>query len=150
MLYVFLNVLAITSVALYLIPTGAHLFELPAKMAMAPTDYMVVQQVYAGWALFGAVVFAALLHAIVHRRAAAAFRLSLTALVCLIATQVIFWVFTYPANVASDNWTTMPHHFEYARQQWEYSHAASAILTFASLVTLTASAVQSQPGTTTG
>ena len=32
--------------------------------------------------------------------------LSLAAFVCLVATQVIFWMFTYPMNVASSNWTS--------------------------------------------
>lgn len=26
----------------------------------------------------------------------------------LVATQAIFWIFTYPANVATQNWTTLP------------------------------------------
>ena len=46
MLLVCVRVLTIVSVALYLVPTGAHLFELPGKMAMSPTDYMVMQTIY--------------------------------------------------------------------------------------------------------
>ena len=70
----------------------------------------------------------------------AAFLLSLTALLCLGATQVIFWTFTYPMNVATNNWTVTPQDFEAVRQQWEYSHAVNAVLTFAALVTITLSA----------
>ena len=36
MLLVCVRVLAIVSVALYLVPTGAHLFELAGKMALSP------------------------------------------------------------------------------------------------------------------
>jgi len=132
------RVLGLVSIALYLIPTGAHLFELPGKMMMSPNNYMVVQRIYTGWALFGLVIFAAmlltLLHAIMLRRERASLALSLGALLCLVTTQVIFWLFTYPMNVASQNWTVTPEPFEAARHQWEYSHAASALLTFAALV----------------
>jgi len=46
--------------ALALVPSGAHLAALPNKMAMAQPAYFVAQQIYAGWALFGIVPFAAL------------------------------------------------------------------------------------------
>jgi hypothetical protein len=46
--------------ALALVPSGAHLAALPNKMAMAQAAYFVAQQIYAGWALFGIVVFGAL------------------------------------------------------------------------------------------
>jgi uncharacterized membrane protein len=142
MLLVYVRVLMIASVALYLVPTGAHLFELPGKMALSPTDYMVVQTIYTGWALFGIVIFAAmlltLLHAILRRRERTVLLLSAAAFLCLVATQVIYWVFTYPMNDASSNWTVTLDHFETARRQWEYSHAASAVLTFLALVAITA------------
>jgi hypothetical protein len=46
--------------ALALVPSGAHLAALPNKMAMAQAAYFVAQQIYAGWALFGIVLFGAL------------------------------------------------------------------------------------------
>jgi hypothetical protein len=46
--------------SLALVPGGAHLAALPNKMAMARTDYFIVQQIYAGWSLFGIVLFGAL------------------------------------------------------------------------------------------
>jgi hypothetical protein len=49
--------LAIILTALALVPSGAHLAALPNKMAMAQTAYFVAQQIYAGWALFGIVLF---------------------------------------------------------------------------------------------
>jgi hypothetical protein len=45
--------------ALALVPIGAHLAAL-TKMAMAQAAYFITQQVYAGWALFGIVLFGAL------------------------------------------------------------------------------------------
>src|SRR5262245_21023728 len=48
--------IAIITTALYLVPTGAHLFELLNKIALTPTEYLTVQKIYAGWSLFGVVV----------------------------------------------------------------------------------------------
>ena len=47
---------SIACVALALVPAGAHLAELPHKFRLAAPDYLVVQQLYAGWSLFGVVV----------------------------------------------------------------------------------------------
>ena len=65
--------------------------------------------------------------------------LSLGAFLGLAVTRAIFWIFTYPMNMASQFWTVLPEPFEAARRQWEYSHAASAVLTFASLIAITLS-----------
>src|SRR6516162_5226828 len=51
--------LAIILTALALVPSGAHLAALPDKMTMTQAAYFVAQQVYAGWALFGIVLFGA-------------------------------------------------------------------------------------------
>ncbi len=42
--------------SLYLVPTGAHLFEMSGKLALAPAGYMVAQRLYAGWQAFGVVI----------------------------------------------------------------------------------------------
>jgi hypothetical protein len=140
-----LQLLAIISTALYLVPTGAHLFELPNKMSMAPADYMVVQRIYADWALFGTVHAVAFLSTIAHtvlvRRDRRAFAYSAVAVIGLAAALAVFVVFTYPINVASQFWTVTPQPFEAARRQWEYSHAAAAVLTFASLIAIVVSAL---------
>jgi hypothetical protein len=128
------RLLAVVSVALCLVPAGAHFFELANKMSLSPAEYMTVQKIYAGWSFFGIAIVAALLLTLMHTFMVhgdrTAFSLSSTAVLCLAATQVIFWMFTYPMNVASNNWTTTPENFEAARRQWEYSHAVNAVLTF--------------------
>jgi len=138
-----LGLLAVVSVAIYLVPGGAHFFELANKMAMSQSEYMTVQKIYAGWSSFGVTIVAALLLTLLHtfmvRRDRTAFLLSLVAFLCLAATQGIFWAFTYPMNVASNQWTVAPADFEAVRRQWEYSHAVNAALTFAALVAITAS-----------
>jgi len=120
MLLKFVGLLAVVSVAMCLVPAGAHFFELANKMSMSPPEYMTVQKIYAGWSFFGIAVIAALLltwmHAFMVRSDRTAFLLSLAAFLCLAATQGIFWTFTYPMNVASNNWTLTPEDFEAARQ----------------------------------
>ena len=134
------QLLAIVAAALYLVPTGAHLFELPRKMALSSGEYMTVQQIYAGWELFGIAIAIALLATLANtllvRADRPAFAWSLAAFLALAATQGVFWAFTYPINVATQFWTVSPEPFETARQRWEYSHAASAVLTFVALVTI--------------
>jgi hypothetical protein len=140
------QLLALIAVGLYLVPTGAHLFELPRKMGLSPEQYMTVQGIYTGWALFGVVIFAALVltlaQTVLARGDPAAFKLTLAAFICLALTQAIFWAFTFPMNAATRSWTVLPENFEAARRQWEYSHAASAILTFAAFLALAVSTIR--------
>ena len=123
---------SLLSAALALGPAMAHLLELPNKIGLAGQDYLTVQQIYRGWALLGFVVGTALFSTLAltwairkHRQA---FFFSLIGLLCIIGTQVIFWTFTYPANQATQNWTTLPDNWLELRRQWEYSHASSAVL----------------------
>ena len=143
MLFESVRLLAVISVALCLLPAGAHFFELANKMSLSTAEYMTTQKIYAGWSFFGVAIIAAIVFTLTHtlmvRAKRTAFLLSLTALLCLGATQVIFWTFTYPMNVATNNWTITPQDFETARRQWEYSHAVNAVLAFVALVTITLS-----------
>jgi hypothetical protein len=142
------QLLAIVAAALYLVPAGAHLFELPHKMALSTAEYMTVQQIYAGWELFGIVIAIALLTTLTNtllvRADRRAFTWSLVAFLALAATQGVFWAFTYPINVATRFWTISPKLFEAARRQWEYSHVASAVLTFVALVAIVYSSLAYQ------
>lgn len=131
---------ALLFAALALVPAGAHLAELPNKINLSATEYLTVQQIYRGWALFGIVIFSALIStlvlAIMERRSRRTFRLTVLALVCLAGTQALFWTFTYPANVATQNWTTLPANWVDLRAQWEYSHAVSGVLNLVALAAL--------------
>jgi hypothetical protein len=129
--------------ALALAPAAAHLLELPNKIGLPRDEYFVAQQLYRGWAMLAVVVFPAvalaLLHAIMVRRQRPAFRLAALAFCCLLGTQVLFWIFTFPANQLTENWTLVPDNWAGLRAQWEYSHAASAVLNLVALAALIAS-----------
>jgi hypothetical protein len=137
--------LAVVLTALALVPAGAHLLELPNKVALAEADYFVVQNIYRGWSLLGAVLIAALIAdlalAIAMRGQGAAFTFALLAFLCMAATLTIFFAFTVPANQATDNWTTVPGNWQALRRQWEFSHATGSVITFIALCAATLSAL---------
>jgi hypothetical protein len=124
--------LALMFIALALVPSGAHLFTLPNKIELLHDQYFVVQSIYRGWALFGIVLFGALISSLVLalllRGCGAPFVFALVAFCCITLSLAVFFVWTYPANQATDNWTAVPANWEQLRRQWEYSHAASAFV----------------------
>jgi hypothetical protein len=129
--------LTIVLVALALVPAGAHFFELPNKIGLGQEHYFIVQGIYRGWALFAFVLFPALMASLVLaailRGQGGAFWLAVLAVLCLVANLVIFFTWTYPANVATNNWTITPVNWDELRRQWEYSHAVNAVLMFVAL-----------------
>jgi hypothetical protein len=137
--------LAIIFTALALVPAGAHFFEMPNKIGLDQAQYFTVQTIYRGWALFGLVLFGALLANLVLtlmlRRQRTPFWFALAGFAGIAATLVIFFIWTYPANVATSNWTTMPANWEALRIQWECAHAVNAVITFISLASVTLSSL---------
>jgi hypothetical protein len=137
--------IAVIVTALSLVPSGAHFFELWNKIGLPQEQYFVVQQIYRGWALFGALLLttlaADLALAFMVRDQRASFWLALAAAACLACTLLIFFTWTYPANQATQNWTVAPADWHDLRRRWEYSHAASAVVVFLGLCCVTLSAL---------
>src|SRR5829696_8346680 len=105
--------IALLSTGLALGGALAHLFELPNKIDLPREEYFVVQKAYRGWWQLAYLL---------------AFQLvSMLAVLCLTAAQIIFWTYTFPANVATENWAKVPENWEAVRRRWEYSHAAGAV-----------------------
>ena len=125
--------LAVLLTALALVPGGAHALALPNKIGLPQEPYFVVQQIYRGWSLLGIVLIAAaaadLYLAFLLREQRTPFLLSLAGGLCVAATLVVFFVWTLPANEATDNWVSTPPNWQALRVRWEYAHAASAVLT---------------------
>jgi hypothetical protein len=135
-----INVMRFTSLlftVLALSAAMAHLFELPNKIKLPAEQYLIVQQIYRGWSLLGIIVILAFVSTLVLlimvRHDGKAFSLTLTALLWILSTQMIFWIFTYPVNQQTNNWTVLPANWEDLRRQWEYSHASSAVLNLIAL-----------------
>jgi hypothetical protein len=138
---------AVVLTAVALVPGAAHVLSLPNKIGLAQEPYFITQNIYRGWALLGIVLVAALITNIVlawmQRGQGAAFVLALTAAFCLAATLVIFFIWTFPANQATSNWTAVPADWEVLRLRWEYSHAVNAAVTFVALCAVTLSVLTS-------
>ncbi len=138
--YDILFFLAIVATLLSLAPGLAHVFELPRKLTLSRDAYFTVQGIYAGWELFGIVILlqlaALVLLAWRSHRDHFVFRPVLAALLLLAVAQALFWLFTFPANAATANWTRAPADWEDLRAQWEWSHAAGALCQFLGLCSL--------------
>jgi hypothetical protein len=126
---------------------GRAFFEMRAKSVMTPSDYMLLQRVYASWQLFGVVIAPAVTLAIAHtscvrsdRSALAFFAIAATSLAGALTHLLLL---TLPINVTSRYWTVMPDQFEAARRLWELSHAVAAALTLIALVAALAVALRS-------
>jgi hypothetical protein len=136
---------AIVLTAFALVPAGAHLFELPNKIALDQQAYFTVQAIYRGWALFGFVLFGALFAnfaltlLLVFRRRS--YALPLLAFLLVAATLAIFFIWTFPANQATADWTLPTPNWQALRTHWEYAHATNAVLTFIALCLLAWSAL---------
>src|SRR5262249_60608006 len=90
------RLLAVVSVAICLIPAGAHFFELVNKMSLSTAEYITTQKIYAGWSFFGVAIIAAIVFTLTHtlmvRAERAAFLLSVPLRYC---TQVDIWCFDF-------------------------------------------------------
>ena len=103
----------------------AHLYALPNKLRLNWQDYLAVQQIYRGWALLGIVVIGSLILnlmlTIMLRDDGSVFPLALTAFLCTLASQIVFWLYTFPVNRMTKNWTVVPAGWLQLRSRWEYS-----------------------------
>jgi hypothetical protein len=140
---------AITLAALALVPSGAHLFALGNKINLGAEQYFIVQNIYRGWDLFGIVLVGSFIADLVlalmlRRRGGAPLILALLALGAIVLMLAIFFLWTFPANQATNNWTTIPGHWEQLREQWEYSHAVNALVAFVAFCSVTLSALMTR------
>jgi hypothetical protein len=144
----FLKLGALILGGLILVPSGAHLLETSHKFGMDHDTYFAVQRIYAGWALSGIAIFGAVVVDVVlflHMRARdrSAALLALAAATQIGLGLIVFFTWVYPANVATANWTALSADWEPLRQQWEYGHAAIAILTLGAFIAISVSVVRS-------
>jgi hypothetical protein len=139
---------AIVLAALALVPAGAHLFALPNKISMGQGQYFTAQSVYSGWAFLGLILIGALISngalALLVRDELAPFRFAVAATLCFALSLIVFFVWVFPANQATQNWTAIPNDWRALRVRWEYGHAVSAILGFVALCATTLSALSRQ------
>jgi hypothetical protein len=104
--------LSLLFAALGLAPGLAHLLVLPNKINLPAESYLTVQQIYRGWAFLGIIELGALLSTLILtimvRKTPRVFMLTLITLLCIAGNLIIFFIFTYPANLQTNNWTMLP------------------------------------------
>src|SRR4029079_3822794 len=90
-----------------------------------------------GWALFGIPITAALIAnlalAVLLWRRGERFWLDAVAWLMVVAALDVFFVWVYPTNVATRNWTEIPTNWRELRARWEFGHLAGACLIFIAL-----------------
>jgi hypothetical protein len=116
--------LALLLTALCLVPGGAHLAALPNKLHLPAEAYLAAQRAYDGWALFGVLLLPTialdLAYALRLRAAGGRWHRALAAPLLLLLGLVLFFVFTFPANQATANWTHLPEGWPALRARWEW------------------------------
>lgn len=151
-----LRFLTIMLTALSLSAAFAHLLEMPAKLTYDGALWLyLLQTLYptfgkiSGVCEIGAVVAALVLVAAI-RKHPRAFRWTLLAASCLVATHAIFWIWVAPVNAALVPLSpeTLPADWTRLRDQWEYAHASRAILQIVALAALVISVLVELPPAT--
>lgn len=121
-------------------PSFGHALEAYNKFGLDREGYLTAQRLYDGWALLGIIVYPSILLTtalvLALRKRGLSLAGALVALILQIWAQVMFWLFTWPANVATDQWTTMPPDWMDLRAQWEYAHMIGAALNLAAVIAL--------------
>jgi hypothetical protein len=59
--------------------------------------------------------------------------LPLIAGLAIAGSLVVFFLWVYLDNIATDNWTNIPANWQELRTRWKFSHAAGASLMFIAL-----------------
>jgi hypothetical protein len=118
-----------------------HLLEMPAKMRYDGALWLTLLQTLYG--VFGPVsafvetgaVTATAVLAILVRRRRVVFNWTLLGALCLIAANIAWWTLVAPVNSALSTLTpeTLPADWTRLRNQWEYTHAARAVLQIVAL-----------------
>ena len=113
-----------------------HLLEMPAKMTYDGRLWLTLLQTLYGvfgptsaFVETGAVTTAMVLAFLVRKRSFV-FKWTLLGALCLIAANVAWWIWVFPVNSAMSALTpeTLPADWTSLRDQWEYTHAARAVL----------------------
>jgi hypothetical protein len=114
-----------------------HLLEMPAKITYDGALWLTLLQTLYPPA-FGtigaffevAAVITAVVLAFLVRQRRPAFAWTLLGTLCVVAAHAAFWVWVAPVNAAMAPLTpeTLPADWMRLREQWEYTHAARAVL----------------------
>ncbi len=131
-----LRFITLLFVALSMAMAFCHLLQLPPRMSYDAEMWRSTQSMYqyfgppVGAIIEGGAWVLAVILAFAVRRHYPAYRWTLLCAICMVAAQAAWWLFVNPVNEVMVHWTvaTMPPDWTAYRQQWEFTHAARAIL----------------------
>ena len=134
----------------------AHLLELPPRVFYFDAKLWVATTTKGLYALFGTVgavteigsILTAIVLAFFTRGRGAAFYLTLAGAILLALAFVSWLAFVAPVNAVLATWTTdsFPADWTRYRDQWEYTHAANAVIKLVALSSLVLSLIVETPG----
>jgi hypothetical protein len=161
-MFLILQIISVLLVALAAALPLAHALELPGKMRLEKSDYLVTQPIYyPGFTIAAGIgegggMLATLALLLMTPPRGAQFALTLAALIALVAMHVAYWLFTHPVNkfwlegqplkgfgagfFAFDPLARRApgrsdgDDWQRLRDRWEYSHVLRAALAAVSLV----------------
>ncbi len=129
------NLLRLTTIFFCVVTLSAlmtHLLELRVKINLSKSNYQIVQTIYTGWQWLGifeiGAIILTLLWSLMERKKKNIFGYVLSAFICFLISIIIFFLFTFPTNQETVNWTSLPSNWQDLRTEWEYSHATRALL----------------------
>jgi hypothetical protein len=112
-----------------------HLLQMPPRMRLDGALWLASNALYQLFGTVGAVIdigawILAVVLTILVRQRRPAFQWTLFGTVCLIVAHVAWWGFIAPVNAELAIWTpeSIPADWTRLRAQWEYTHAARAVL----------------------
>ncbi len=132
------------STSVTLTALGAHILELPNKLTLKGTLWLMVQQnLYRGWGPFIGpfevmAVIASWILLYLTGKKRSLFGLTLIASCLLTGALAIFFILNAPVNAAFASWTpaTLPTDWSGYRLRWELGHAISYVLVLVAFVAL--------------
>ena len=145
-----LRFLALVLTAISLVPSAAHLFELPGKIGL---DERRISRSRASMPAGRSSRFRSSRRSSSTRRSpspsAGAIsrrpRWSLASAVLIALSLVTFFTWVFPGNRATKNWTSPTGNWMALRTHWEYGHAAGAAIVFLAFLATCIATVRRRP-----
>lgn len=130
-----------------------HLLEMPTRMSFDGRLWLTTQALYRlfgpplGAIIEGGAVMTTIILSFLVRQRRPAFWWTLIGTVSIVVAHVIWWMFINPVNAEVSTWApdAIPADWMRYRSQWEYTHAARAVLQIIGLSALVISVLVETP-----
>lgn len=142
----------ITFASLSMAMAFCHLLQMPPRMRYDGAQWIATQGLFHMFGTIGAAIevgalFLAIVLSLALWRRRPAFQWTLFGTACLLVAHLAWWIFIAPVNNVIATWTpeTIPSDWMWWRSQWEYTHAARALVDILGLSALVISVLVETP-----